>query len=667
MNSTLRLQDYRYWHRVTVIDMTTKFDVIDYWDALHSQQSDWAFRAYERLVNSLSADVQERLLIREGAAEPYVVIFGKTQVGKTTLLLDLLGIDFQHMEGISRVLRGGREAGKSATATVMEYRRSYDNRWGISVNNETRWYTSDDEVTRTLGKLRTRMEAGELTVTVPCIVYIPWRCFALHYTKAHSVRILDLPGDNPGHVEEQNHVSLMAKTWLPFADLVLLVGRGDDLGFLQPDAISLPGIEDWQSMPHKFRIVTTYSYSAQTIRDFIRNDPHFGIDELRSRLISQIECFGSLSDAAKDENLFFPMEFGASWKSIERSEPDLYTRIAPLVDGLRTELMAEITSSTTSIGRLRNMLNTHLSVEYIQKKKTQVINRDLFRLKQKRVLAMRDIATCTAVIKTTTKTVENIAGLLSTSLTQTICNRVEEVVSATVFVPLEPSGIESCSALRQLISGYYDGLKTIYLNLSGQEPYWTSLRKNMTPPGLIEIDDILNDAFSNIRHTLNDYSTDSYWDWLFGNYKKDLQRVHNSAHVAHTLLINCWKACWETAAERIEADYSTQLNSEQTKLELFCEELSGYSKLRNRLDKDIYAAIEERDAIELRARQDLHRCRKFFDLLNEEYHSTLSERFDAILHAEDDCESLLQLFSCVNLQLYRQDLMNLTENPQAKQ
>ena len=30
----------------------------------------------------------------------------------------------------------------------------------------------------------------------------------------------------------------MAKTYLPFADLILLVGRGDDLGFLKPEVIA---------------------------------------------------------------------------------------------------------------------------------------------------------------------------------------------------------------------------------------------------------------------------------------------------------------------------------------------------------------------------------------------------------------------------------------------
>lgn len=206
----------------------TSGKVLDYWQRLESRQSEWAFRAYDRLIKTLSHDVQERIQFKESDAEPYVVIFGKTQVGKTTLLLDLMDIDLQQMATLSHVLRGGREAGKSSTATAMEYRRSTDQRWGLFVQSKTHWFASDDDMTEALAQLRKQMERGELVVDSPCIVHIPWRFFMIKTSGAPGVRILDLPGDNPANMEEQKHVNQMAKTYLPFADLVLLIGRGDD-------------------------------------------------------------------------------------------------------------------------------------------------------------------------------------------------------------------------------------------------------------------------------------------------------------------------------------------------------------------------------------------------------------------------------------------------------
>jgi len=214
--------------------------ISEYWHGLHKKQSDWAFRAYSRLIMTLSEDVQEKLSLKDEAAQPYIVIFGKTQVGKTTLLLDLMGIDPVQMRIISEVMRGGREHGKSATATAMEYCRSTNERWGLTFQAKTCWLESDQAMTQALGQIRKLMEEGNLIVETPCVVHIPKRFFSKENTNAPKVRILDLPGDNPANEQEQKHVNHMAKTYLPFADLVLLVGRGDDLGFLKPEVITLP-------------------------------------------------------------------------------------------------------------------------------------------------------------------------------------------------------------------------------------------------------------------------------------------------------------------------------------------------------------------------------------------------------------------------------------------
>jgi len=104
------------------------------WGAIEERQLKWAFHAYERLLETLSEDVQKKFgLLEEEQQEAYIVVFGKTQVGKTTLLLELMGIEGEQLSKISKLLRGGRANGQSATATVMEYCRSMDNRWGLFV------------------------------------------------------------------------------------------------------------------------------------------------------------------------------------------------------------------------------------------------------------------------------------------------------------------------------------------------------------------------------------------------------------------------------------------------------------------------------------------------------------------------------------------------------
>ena len=108
-------------------------------------------------------------------------------------------------------------------------------------------------MTEALAQLRKQMERGELVVDSPCIVHIPWRFFMIKTSGAPGVRILDLPGDNPANMEEQKHVNQMAKTYLPFADLV---SYRDDLFLLS----AVGEDADSQRSGFRYRAVTSAPY-----------------------------------------------------------------------------------------------------------------------------------------------------------------------------------------------------------------------------------------------------------------------------------------------------------------------------------------------------------------------------------------------------------------------
>jgi hypothetical protein len=91
-------------------------------------------------------------------------------------------------------------------------------------------------------------------------------------------------------VVERRFVSRVAERLVPNADLILLVGRADDLTFLSAEHLALPGLSDWQITPHRFRVVTTFSFTPPSIRDFTRETGCWGDEEAyRQRLIGQIE------------------------------------------------------------------------------------------------------------------------------------------------------------------------------------------------------------------------------------------------------------------------------------------------------------------------------------------------------------------------------------------
>lgn len=649
----------------------TKDDISDYWRELQSYQSNWAYRAYDRLVSTLSVEVQERLKYTETSAEPYVVVFGKTQVGKTTLLLDLMGIEPQQIPVISKVLRGGRAAGKSATATAMEYCRSVNGHWGMTLQSETHWFETDDLVTHKLGALREQMEDGMLSLDAPCVLHIPNHFFAQNNQAGPAVRILDLPGDNPGHEEERKYVNLMAKTYLPFADLVLLVGRGDDLSFLRQNAITLPGIEDWQAMPHRFRIVTTYSYSAQSVKDLIRKDAHYDIGKLRLRLREQIALFGSLSEAARDDNLYYPLEFGTSWMSMKHNEPELYTRVSPLVGLLREELLAQIASSTSQMGRLRGTLNTHLSVTYIQTKKTEEIQNVLAELKKDATNLEQDLDAWDRAIKQAGDKFKNISKLLDLNTLENGSVLIEEAAKNPCFYysdeyqPREGQPNKHRDTLKSMVNNYYRVIGSMRVDVSAPENavnYWTKVKRKLMSPSQQTIETELDNAFGAIRSKLDNYTFNAY---LFTNrYEQDKSLVKNAGELAKSKLIALWKSAWDTALRQVDDMYKQEQRNQKIKLALLKEDRQRANDKQALLILKIESCNTELNRVKETSQDDLNRCKQFIELLNEEYLAALTTQLERVFFEDDDCDSLLQLFACAELKNQREDLINLTQtNP----
>lgn len=649
-------------------------NAIEYWYELHKRQSDWAFRAYGRLIQTLSEDVQEKLSLKDEAAQPYVVIFGKTQVGKTTLLLDLMGIAAEQMPIISEVMRGGREQGKSATATTMEYRASQGEYWGLTIPGESapRLLDSDQEMKRALGQLREVMESGQLVAETPCVVHIPKRFFDTTHSRATNVRILDLPGDNPANEQEQKHVNQMAKTYLPFADLILLVGRGDDLGFLKPEVITLPGIEDWQAMPHRFRIVTTYSYTAQSVKDILRNDDAADESLLRRRLIQEIERFGALNEAARDEALYFPLEFGNSWSGVQATEPELHRRMSPIITRLRAELLNQISRATTPMGRLRSTLNTHHSVKYIQKKKTEVIETQIQELASKGRKIAQALATWDKSVEQAGAQLSKIEAVLASQdlrANQLLIKRAASrpIYTSALKFPPEPRGpADNVATLKKLVDDYCEILPKLQLEISSpnnsdvSRPYWVQIRRELDGPKSRFLHDLLDDEFNSINSTLSGYWIDTYLS--SDNYQKDLGLVHDAGKAAQEALAAHWMNAWLSALGIVHDGYLKDQRAIQNELAMQTDERDKSRQQQIRIEEELCTLLVELDHVEQRAAEDLARCERFEHLLDEEYLSELSERMATAQDTtNNDCDALMQLLSCVELTHHRQELMQLNK------
>lgn len=641
---------------------------VAHWQGLRVEHPQWALRAYARLVSTLSPQVQQRLQVKEAEAEPYVVVFGKTQVGKTTLLLDLMGVAPAQMARVSTVLRGGREAGQSATATTMEYCRSASELWGLGCKGEPKWFAGDQAMAEALGGLRVRMEAGQLhTGTAPWVVHVPRGCF-VDGAKGPGVRMLDLPGDKPSNEQEQRHVHLMAKTYLPFADLILLVGRGDDLSFLRAGELALPGIEDWQAMPYRFRIVTTYSYFAKSAKDFLREHPDADTVQVRQRLLNEAQRFGAFSEAARQERLFFPLEFGNSWQNTAKDDPLLHARMAPIITGLRDELLAQICSNTTPMGRMLGTLQAHVSVRYIQQQKTYAVEHALNELATRRGVSETEVKSWSSLSQTSTAHFETIREVMGAQPYQKGIVAIDVAAKALQDDPEErywpkAGGVEDDrETLYTLIRDYRRVLTTLRLEVSPDSiplSFWRQVRKQFNEPPTRAIDSALEAAFGWVRGVLSDYWFDTYLS--SDNYQKDRGRVREAGANALELLVDLWKNQWLEALVGTERAFIEAARVAQAQAAAHKQE-AEHALQRHRL---ITQAIDE-NATELEriaqdSKDDLERCERYVGLLKEEYGTELCHRYTKALAEVEPVDALMGLLSCVALRLQYAEFMQVCE------
>lgn len=317
------------------------------WSRCHGETTAWAVRANEELLAELSPAVAGTVRARR---ETQVALYGPTQSGKTTLVLQMLGVADHAFAEVERVLRGGRSAGNSATAVPMRYSRSEDDRWCVgAVDGE-----SLDEV-GIVGRLRgwrQQVEEGTYASTDPVALFIPRRYFADHSPPVR-VSVLDLPGSHAAARYERELVRRIAERHLPSASLILLVSRADNLGVFRPKELGqeLEQLRDWMSYPERYRLVTTHSYSSASVRDRWDGGRLSDVEQVRAMMLAQ---FGSFKEAWGQRGIgsvpFYPLEHGASWEAL-RADASPYFAWAERVQQVLVANLAEDINGSADGGR----------------------------------------------------------------------------------------------------------------------------------------------------------------------------------------------------------------------------------------------------------------------------------------------------------------------------
>jgi hypothetical protein len=629
------------------------------WAALRSTRLDWAYRAYRRFIAELSDDVRSHLM--DGSVqEPYVVVFGKTQVGKTTLLLELMGLSPEAQARVGRILRGGRATGQSATATTMEYRRSLDDHWGFDDGSGSRHIASDDAMCTALGELRQRMSEQRLHLDHPVVVTIPARYFAAG-TDTLRTRMLDLPGDDPSDEIEQAHVQHMAERYVPHADLILLVGRGDNLSFLNPQALKLPSIEDWQYVPKRFRIVTTFAFTPHTVQQFAHSHKEeLTAEHFRQRLLEQISTFGlPLAPEAQETTRFFPLEIGDSWQAMLRDATPFSQCVEPIIRDLKANLHADIRASATEGARFRNALDVHIVAQR---------KREARHEKDKKALAgigleidnvgatlqkARDSAVRVACQQDALRTLIVTGADLKRALTSRCVFDATAVTSRFDESKNNKQPIaKNTSALFAVIDDVTDWLRKCYLASAPQGDGFDAFFGASVPnllSKIVDVKHIADDAFADVSARMHNYWFNKYFAGMSNAYLGDTVQLKENILAATAKTGAFAQSLWNeyivgriaTLEDELAIATSALLDLDQAAVHL--------EERREQLTKravDMRADMEHAIA---RLKRDEVTARRFGAMLDEEYLVELHDKQKQVAMADQPVEALLALLCTADI------------------
>lgn len=242
---------------------------------IFNHRDDWQRDAFADIKNRLISTKKQFLHLpwdgRRTQEEHYVMVYGKSQVGKTTLILTMIGIregeDFQEVHD---VLRAGIPRGNSSTSTAIVYSRSEDDRYGCTMttadNLSPRTVKSYDRkgMEQRLKEIRQEVESGRASADDVLYITLPKRCFTDSAAK-ERISILDMPGIESKNHREDAHVGRLMMRYLPIVSVCIIAWPANEIQALEK--MELPTGQDWRLMSHRFVLTITRAYSQDSVKD----------------------------------------------------------------------------------------------------------------------------------------------------------------------------------------------------------------------------------------------------------------------------------------------------------------------------------------------------------------------------------------------------------------
>lgn len=246
------------------------------WNQLLLSKEDWQKKTFEKIKSRLISAKDNRFIRYDNSEETYLVmIYGKSQVGKTTLILNMIGIKDECLNDVYITLRAGISRGNSSTSTAIIYSRSDSDMYGCMISKvnglpSKEFVTYDKkEMIHRLEGIRRDVENNKYNVDDVLSIFIPKKYFSGNAVTRH-ISIMDMPGIESKNHKEDIHVRSLMTKYIPLSSVCVIACRSNDIVSLGTE--QLPNVMEWKRMPHRFIVVLTHSYNDAGIKKYFKDE-----------------------------------------------------------------------------------------------------------------------------------------------------------------------------------------------------------------------------------------------------------------------------------------------------------------------------------------------------------------------------------------------------------
>jgi len=611
------------------------------WSRRYAQRYQWAYAAYKRFMEEVDQELVEDFQRTEHVT---VVVYGCPQVGKTTLILDLLGV--KAIAQVAHVLRGGQALGKASTASPIRYGKSGDNHWYIGGDPLG---LDDTQAEHRFRSIRAEVEAGNTSSIEILSVRIPEHFFEPLGSDSLSLdlRMLDIPGISARNAAERALVEKIAQEHVATADLILMVGRADQLGFLNPNAIGLDALSDWMLQLNRFRVVLTYTFSPASFKEWF-GKKQYDASAVKSHLYSEITTHDFRAPQGHEnefERNIFPLEFGDSLEGLRQDKDGdrYYSHAVSVISDLRSQLLRDIESAASPYARLQSAFQIGKFIEAkVQHQRKEHIHQ---------IRALRNEAYKLHAKEKVCITIEE--GMQNRKqIAERILNkyafRIKKFKRKEKMMPKKcvawnlyfQKPILTCTSRN--VSSLRDCAKHMELDLTRAWTYFCSRVSHQHGIGILELNPPSTKLVAPFIQRLNGYMLDKYWSG--DNFLSDFNDLQEICTNLHTQFIDAARQAFMLELEKEYQKADKAANQADALYRAACKQSQLAGDSLRKLKQQIDETSKIHQAFMHRMGSSIAHAETFKQYIYEAFGTELAQVRHLIKYAEQPTERLINLF-----------------------